>query len=286
MRPHMRKPIWIVGLTLPALLLLRPALSAAQPIQAMRIAGSGSIMDPAATFWESAPAVTVATIPQTITAPTKVDPAVKSLSVQAVHNGEWMAFRLQWEDPTKSDVMVVDRFADQVAIELPNRFKEDALPSPMMGNPGARVSVMQWRAAFQRDLDEGERTVRDIYPYALVDVYPDQVLNAIDARPYTGAIGVDNPVSQVRKSPVLDQMAEGWGTMTVKREQHADGRGIWADGRWRVLITHPLRSGSDNDPDLSPGGKTVAAFAVWDGGAQEVGSRKAWTPWVPVTLAE
>jgi len=42
-----------------------------------------------------------------------------------------------------------------------------------------------------------------------VDLYPDQVLQATDARPYQGALGMDNPVSRPKQSPVLDQMAEG-----------------------------------------------------------------------------
>lgn len=73
--------------------------------------------------------------------------------------------------------------------------------------------------------------------------------------------------------------------MTVKPEQHADGWGIWNEGTWRVAITHPLTTESENDPDLAPGHDTQAAFAVWDGGNGEVGSRKAWTAWVPLRLA-
>lgn len=255
-------------------------------IQCVRVRASSPLVDPGAQWWQAAPKTEVTMLPQTITAPTNPQAAVHQLLVQAAHNGEWLAFRIEWEDPTQSDVVLVDRFGDQVAVELPNEFREDALPSPMMGNPGARVTIMQWRAPFQRDLDYGEPQVRDLYPYALVDVYPDQVLSAIDARPYMGAVGVDNPISHPRQSPVLDQMAEGWGTMTVKAEQHADGRGVWKEGRWAVVIARPLKTGSKNDPQLSPGAKTVAAFAVWEGGNREVGSRKAWSSWIPVQLAE
>ncbi len=78
---------------------------------------------------------------------------------------------------------------------------------------------MQWRAAFQRDLDKGLPTVRDLSPCAWVDVYPDEILRVADARPYTGALGLENPISRGRASSVLDQMAEGWGSMTVKPDQ-------------------------------------------------------------------
>jgi DMSO reductase family type II enzyme heme b subunit len=155
----------------------------------------------------------------------------------------------------------------------------------MMGNPGGRVNIMQWRAAFQRDLDYAAPTVRELYPHAWADVYPDEVLSATDARPYAGALGVENPISRGRASPVLDQMAEGWGTMTVKPDQHALGGGMWKDGRWRVVITRPMVSDDLNAPALTPGLATVAAFAVWEGGHREVGARKAWAPWVPLRIA-
>lgn len=35
---------------------------------------------------------------------------------------------------------------------------------------------------------------------------------------------------------------------------------------------------------LAPGDETLAAFAVWEGGAREVGSRKAWSDWVKLKL--
>jgi DMSO reductase family type II enzyme heme b subunit len=85
-------------------------------------------------------------------------------------------------------------------------------------------------------------------------------------------------------TPVLDQMAEGWGTMTVKPDQHALGKGVWKAGVWRVVITRPMVSDDLNAPRLLPGNRTVAAFAVWDGGNREVGARKAWASWVPLVI--
>ncbi len=244
----------------------------------------GAMNDPNAVYWKDLPAVTVPLIPQVVTTPRHEKIAVKELKVKAAHNGHRIAFLIEWRDPNRSDRIVTDNFGDQVAVQLPVKYNKDAPPSPMMGNSGARVTILQWRAAFQRDLDVGEPTVRDLYPYALVDIYPDQVLRAIDARPYMGAVGLDNPISHANRTPVLDQMAEGWGTMTVKPEQHAEGRGLWAGGRWRVVISYPFHGGGESDPRLAVGNETVAAFAVWEGGAREVGSRKAWSNWVPLRI--
>jgi hypothetical protein len=223
-------------------------------------------------------------LPQTVTLPHNDHPAVKQLSVRAVHNGGWIAFLIEWQDPSLSNKIIIDNFGDQVAVQLPIDTKA-ASPSPMMGNPGGRVNIIQWRAAFQRDIDYAPPTVRELYPNAWTDVYPDEMLSATDARPYTGALGLENPISRGRQTPVLDQMAEGWGSMTVKPDQHALGSGVYRDGAWHVVITRPMVSDDQNAPRLTAGDKSVAAFAVWEGGQREVGARKAWSAWIPLQVA-
>jgi DMSO reductase family type II enzyme heme b subunit len=266
-----------------ALLAIASAAGAQTPITAVRVGGTGPITDPLAPAWAKARPLKVAMLPQTVALPRKPDAAVKELTVRALHNGGWIAVLIEWKDATLSDRIVLDNFGDQVAVQFP--VQKTAPPSPMMGNPGGRVNIMQWRAAFQRDLEKGPPTVRDLYPNAWADVYPDEVMSASDARPYTGALGVENPISRGRASAVLDQMAEGWGSMTVKPDQHALGKGVWKDGTWRVVITRPMVSDDANAPQLLAGDRTFAAFAVWEGGNREVGSRKAWSAWVPLTLS-
>lgn len=256
-------------------------------------APAGPLTDPDAAFWKDAPAIAVPMEAQVFAPPTNPEPAVKDLNVRAAHNGQWLAVLIEWADPVKNDRIVVDQFGDQVAVEMPVAYKVGDAPSPMMGGPGERMNIMQWRAAFQHDVDKANGTdgahrngptIAELYPNAHVDVYPDEVLRATDARAYTGAVGVDNPISRPKRSAVLEQMAEGFGTLTVLPEQHADGKGVWADGRWRVVITHPLAAGNANAPTLRPGAQWLAAFAVWDGGSKEVGARKAWSNWVQLLL--
>lgn len=267
-----------------AALAIPPVAAAQAPLVAVRVSGAGPLVDPAAAFWRDARPLTVAMLPQLVALPHKPDAAIKELVVRAAHNGGWIAFLIEWKDGTRSDRVILDNFGDQVAVQLPVDVK-GAAPSPMMGNPGGRVNIMQWRAAFQKDIDDGHApTIRELYPNSLTDFYPDEVLGATDARAYSGALGVENPISRGEASPVLDQMAEGWGTMTVKPDQHALGKGVWKAGVWRVVITRPMVSDDKNAPRLLPGDRTVVGFAVWEGGNREVGSRKAWAPWVPLVI--
>jgi len=257
-----------------------PAL-AADKLEAIRVRAVST--DPAAAFWAQAPAMAVTMLPQNLVVPTSATSSVTSLQVRAVHDGSNLAIRLEWKDKTLSDVLRPDAFGDQVAVELPVVPAEN--PSPMMGNPQGRVNIWQWRAALQRDLAQGSPEVRALYPNALTDVYPDQVLRSADAAPYNGAVSLKNPVSRPFHSAVLDQVAEGWSTITAVPEPKTDGRGVWKNGSCRVVILHPLGSGDANCPKLVPGLSTQMAFAVWDGGSSEVGGRKAWANWVPFRLA-
>lgn len=258
------------------------SLAGADELEVRRIDSTGPLKDPGAAFWADVPAVTVAMQPQNVTNPRHADIAVDELKVRAVHNGRWIGILIEWRDDHRNNLMRIDEFGDQVAVQFP--VAENA--SPMMGNPDGRVNIIQWRAAFQRDLDDGDLALRDLYPNALIDIYPDEVLRLTDARAYTGAMGMDNPVSRPFESPVLDQMAEGWGSLTVKPMQHADGHGAWEDGTWRVAITRPLSALSPGDPELAPGTETQAAFAVWDGANREVGARKAWSNWLDVEVED
>ncbi|MBI2216950.1 MAG: hypothetical protein HYU51_06590, partial [Candidatus Rokubacteria bacterium] len=140
----------------------KPSAKAAQPppattLTAVRVAGSGPINDAFGTHWARARPVKVAMIPQTVTLPHNPRPAVTELAVRAVHNGGWIAFLIEWKDESLSNKIILDNFGDQVAVQLPIDTKA-APPSPMMGNAGGRVNIMQWRAAFQRDLDHGPPT--------------------------------------------------------------------------------------------------------------------------------
>ncbi len=74
--------------------------------------------------------------------------------------------------------------------------------------------------------------------------------------------------------------------MTVKANQRADGKGIWQQGVWKVVVTLPMAGAGMNAPRLAPGASTFAAFAVWDGGNREVGPRKAWSSWTSLELAK
>jgi DMSO reductase family type II enzyme heme b subunit len=275
----------VVWLAAPSFLLAQsdPVDPAEPQVRAVRAPAAARVDDPDAAFWAQVPEVTVATLAQVVVAPMRPDPAVSEVQVRASHDGQFLAVRLEWADPAPDIDTVVDRFGDQVAVQFPADPASEVQPMPMMGHVGAPVRILQWRAVLQHELQHGAPTIKDLYPNAVVDLYPDRLLSGEDVRPYTGGRGLGNPVSRPRAlSPVVSHVANGWGSLTATFDQEAGGSGVWRDGRWHVVITYPLANAGRIG--LRSGSESVVAFAVWDGGQREVGSRKAWTPWVPLHL--
>lgn len=67
----------------------------------------------------------------------------RALGLQALHNGESVAFRLEWECGTRSDSGADnDQFADAAALLFP---LSESAPL-MMGTEGAPVNIWHWRA--------------------------------------------------------------------------------------------------------------------------------------------
>lgn len=70
--------------------------------------------------------------------------AVKKVSLSALHNGEALAFRLEWDDATENREMGdTNVFPDAAAVLLPS---VDTAPLLSMGAPGAAVNAWYWRA--------------------------------------------------------------------------------------------------------------------------------------------
>ncbi|GIX48522.1 MAG: hypothetical protein KatS3mg131_2733 [Candidatus Tectimicrobiota bacterium] len=260
--------------------------------------------DPLAALWQRAPVTRVTLLPQTVTTPSLTAPSVPWLEVQALHNGTQVAFLLRWPDATRNASIDVDRFTDAVAIELP--LDHQAPPSFMMGHPGGRVHIIHWKAIWQEDLDQGFQDVASLHPNYWVDLYffadtpvplyaegefphhpAARSFKTPEALAQLSGAYVRNPVSILdRRVPVEEAMAEGFGTLTSQPKQNATGRGVWAGGQWQVVISRPLVTDDALDAQLGPGLRSVIAFAVWDGGQQNVGARKHYAPWVPLVFEE
>jgi len=108
--------------------------------------------------------------PQMITNPMWPNPSTKYVFVKAATNGKEIAVHLEYNDPTRNDIMVTSQqYKDQVAIMFPvNQGGEE--PPFTMGGDGERVNIWQWKATWN---DEGKTSgsmtdMEDQYKYMVM----------------------------------------------------------------------------------------------------------------------
>lgn len=106
------------------------------------------------------------------------------------------------------------------------------------------------------------------------------------------------PMAQVEGGPVniwfwknkenkaVDMSAMGFGTLKAQSHQDVKGKGVYANGTWKVVFSRPLATEHpDEDTQVKPGEFINIAFAVWDGQKdasgelREKGSQKAVSSW-------
>ena len=238
--------------------------------------------DPYSPVWADAPAQRVALQPQNVVLPFKSTPGPQALTVRALHNGREIAFRLEWDDQARDELTIkTDQFRDACAV-----FFGSPTAVWTMGSPEDPVTVLHWKADWQKDIDHGFQDLEAAFPNAAFDFYPPLVGVARpapddyppEARHRLPALAVGNPLAQTRRpSPVEKLQAMGPGTISTMPTQDARGRGSWRDGRWTVVLARALAASDQGETALQPGQSYAFACAVWWGAAADRGARKSIT---------
>ena len=248
--------------------------------------------------------------PQMITNPMWPNPSVKYVFAKAATNGKEIAIHLEWNDPTRNDVMLQSQqYKDQVAVMFPVKSGGDEPPFTM-GGDGERVNIWQWKATWDREgAGKNDQSamgdMEDQYKYMAMgsgSYYMYEPGGKLTGTGNTGDItkrstnidfgmgkneGVYNPGiatgnilsdASMRKSAVEDLNAEGFSTLTTQASQDVGGEGNWRNNRWAVVFKRSLTTGDSNDAQLS-GGKASMAIAIWNGQNKERNGQKAVTQW-------
>jgi hypothetical protein len=178
------------------------------------------------------------------------------------------------------------QYSDAVALQFP--FNNEKLPPVMMGGDGDPVHIFHWRAQYQHDAEHGKPDMASLYPNASIDMYAMEFHDAPggsrdEREMFNPGVALGNPQS-FHKTAVDEIVSEGFSTSAVQAGHGSDGRGVWKDGSWSVVVTRAMTI--DGGSTLAAGGKSAVSFAVWQGGQAEVGSRKSlYMNWLPLTVA-
>lgn len=243
-------------------------------------------LDPGDNVWKTAPKHLAKLIPQDLVEPRLMKASTAEVQVKAISNGTDVAFRLEWVDETKNDLPGPAKFIDACAIQVPSKVEAD-VPDPQMGQTGKMVEITFWRADWQATVNGRKDSIKELYPNASIDHYPfeakplekDSNAQSEMAKRYAPARSLGNQRQGPREWPVEELIAEGPGSLSpMPNPTGAKGKGLYNEKKWTVVIIRKLPK------DLSPSIRSQIAFAIWEGGHNEVGARKMRSGWVPLLM--
>ena len=241
--------------------------------------------DANAVLWKRSMPTEVPMSAQTNTQPMSLNPAIRSMNIRSLNNGEQIAFLLEWNDKAKDVGGGVSGFRDSVALQFP--VKSDDIVGDFIcmgiglkGEETALIDILHWRADFQRDIKEGYADIKHIFPNMAVNFYPEP-----DLVMFRTAEAAGNPLARrERSTPIEDVSAEGYGTLESQESMEALGWGEWENGQWQVIIARPLKSADPSNAQLQLGQLTTIALATWDGANQEVNGNKSVSSWLSLGI--
>ena len=221
--------------------------------------------NPSDSAWEAIPPIPIPLSGQIITRPVWPAPSAKAISVRSLHNGEEIAFLLEWRDVTRNERLTPGVFRDGVAVALP---LGDAPAFFCMGQLDHYVNIWHWKADWQSDVDR-------------------RAARAKEKKRKRGGIRRFEVIPR-RPSSVEDLIGGGFSTLTSKRRQgRIQGQAEWKQGYWRVVMKRPLTHDGDdqeNEAILVPGRMQAVAFAVWNGENMERNGQKAVASWLQLMM--
>jgi hypothetical protein len=270
-----------------------PAEAPPPELSVTRLPTVPAIDNPLDPLWEQVAVTEIPLVAQQVAEPMLATGTVAGIRVQAVRDNDRYVWRVSWPQSEPSTASDFGQFSDAVAIQFP---LADGAPYTM-GGPGMPVSILYWRALWQKDVDEGFQDTVVTKPNAYADFYwfaselgPQSAdkLAAGDpmAKQWLIAHSAGNPMADFsRKCPMEKLTAHGFGSSTHAGSGPGQARGVWDQGSWYVVFEHPASEGDELIKRFNQNPQQqLIAFAVWDGTAQNRGGMKNISNWIPMRI--
>ncbi len=226
-------------------------------------------LDPQADIWKGVSALDVELTGQVHVAPRNENPDVDLVRVKALYNDRELALWLQWDDRTENTdfepspekrAMLAAKFGQTYPVLYPADERMEDLPDGVM---------LQWPVHIPDGpimphmvQGDGEHPV-NLWQWR-ADWQEDDASHAVREENAAGY-----------KAPPKVQPTTGW---------QAQGKGVFEDGRWSVVIKRALHTKDAGDVQLEPGHLIPLAVNVWNGANEEFGLRRDISSWYFVLL--
>ena len=183
----------------------------------------------------------------------KIEPTdVSVISVQAMYNEKEILFRLRWNDPTESRQPPPEgRPAPPDAVMI--AFLPERRLKFLTG------SLRSWPARPQSDGGQSRPEVEE---------------TALDLCRWSAESGAAREAVLKHLEPL-----ESGGAGVPLESQAA-----YEEGRWTLVLRRPRQGAAESGVGLKRQSPVLMALAVWDGGNQEQGRRRANSHWVELVL--
>jgi len=254
-------------ITLPSL--TKP--KASKKINAARIEGTLPL-SPEDKAWKAISSFYIPLGGQILEAEKNFYPTIDSVWVQAVHNGDEIAFKLRWDDPTFDPIL---------------NTTADVQKSPPPPLP----------AEFQID-DADDKKTKGSAEAPKPQKYPDSIAIQFPANksndgslPYFLNGDKDHPVNLWTwvsgSNKTIEQFAQGLQNQSDHQpeSQLVQSKVVFRYGQYQLVMKRKLNtSDKSNDVQFEKGMTIPIAVNAWDGNVKETGTQKAISSWVPMIL--
>lgn len=211
---------------------------------------------PDAEAWAEADAAFVPLVGQVIETPRAFVPTVDGMWVRALHDGERLALRLEWGDPSDSPDPAWNEWQEKIVAALAADGAE--LPADSSMQDGVAVQ-------FPAEMPEGAR------------------------RPYFLMGSSNDPVtlwSWGSRDGATEAQGRGLGNISPLAGGDLSAEAAWNDGHWEIVLTRSIASGAEGAIELAEGVVTPVAFFAWDGSSAETADRGSVSSWIYIYLEE
>lgn len=219
--------------------------------------------------WSQAERFYIPLVGQIVVKPRWFAPTVDGVWVQALHNGQELALRLTWHDPSKSPDPEWNEWQQRVtAFMEPHEAPGDA----------------QAPAALPPETPSAAAALPDM----LVVQFPKSIPTGME-RPYFLMGSSPKPVYlwkwQSDTNAAVEAAGKGFGNVQPFASSQLTGTATFDQGEWRLVLRRPLAS-ADSVERLSfrPGVAIPMAVFAWDGNNGEGGTRGSISTWYYIYL--
>jgi DMSO reductase family type II enzyme heme b subunit len=215
--------------------------------------------DADAEIWNTLPELRIPLAGQVIAKPRWQNHAIDMVQVRAVFNDEEISFLLEWDDPFK------DTTHD------------------------AGQEIHEFENTYVMAVDEIPRE-REVFRDSVALQFPVKLKSGAK-KPHFFRGDSSNPVNlwiwksdldDAGSNPVEDSNANGFKKplkTQPEKGQQVKGKGVWKNGRWRVVMKRPLQTEDLNDTQFEKGKMIPMALNAWDGSNGEHGMIMSLSAW-------